>query len=340
MILTLTANPSIDRTVELTLPLARGAVQRAFGAAQEAGGKGVNVSRALTASAVPSLALLPGDDRDPVLAGLREAGVPYRNLAIGAPLRTNTAFTEPDGTTTKINEPGPPLNADQVEALLALVVKESEGAQWLVLAGSLPPGVPTDFYTTVIAEVRERYGAAAPLMAVDSSGVPLAEAAGGPNPPDLLKPNAEELAELTGIGDGSGLEEDFELAARACGVLISAGTGAVLATLGSRGALLVTPRGAWHAQHPPVVARSTVGAGDSALAGYLLAQVAGELPENCLRQAVAHGSAAASLPGSAVPSLIQTTPAAVSVTKLLTTFPVIHPSAVAPHATPLAQEEV
>ncbi|WP_081747473.1 1-phosphofructokinase [Arthrobacter sp. Br18] len=340
MILTLTANPSIDRTVELALPLARGAVQRASGAAQEAGGKGVNVSRALTVSAVPSLALLPGDDGDPVLAGLRDAGVPYRNLIIGMPLRINTALTEPDGTTTKINEPGPTLDPDQVEALLALVVSESEGAQWLVLAGSLPPGVPPDFYTTVVAAVRDRYGAAAPLIAVDSSGLPLAEAAGGQSPPDLLKPNAEELAELSGVGNGDALEKDPGLAARACGVLVSAGVGAVLATLGSRGALLVTSRGAWHASHPPVVARSTVGAGDSALAGYLLAHGAGELPENCLRQAVAHGSAAASLPGSAVPSLAQTTPAAVTVTKLSAVFPVTDRSATAPPATPFAQEEV
>lgn len=340
MILTLTANPSIDRTVELAGPLTRGAVQRATDASQEAGGKGVNVSRALTASSVPSLALLPGDDNDPVLAGIREAGVPHRNLLIGMPLRTNTALTEPDGTTTKINEPGPRLDAEQIEALLAMVVSESASAKWVVLAGSLPPGVPPDFYGTVIAAVRGKYGRTAPLIAVDSSGAPLAEAAGGQSPPDLLKPNAEELAELTGISDGHGLEEDPELAVQACGVLISAGAGAVLATLGSRGALLVTSRGAWHAVHPPVVARSTVGAGDSALAGYLLAHVAGKLPENCLRQAVAHGSAAASLPGSAVPSVSQTTPAAVTVTKLSTTFPVIDRSADAPHATPLAQEEV
>ncbi len=339
MILTLTANPSIDRTVELGEPLVRGAVQRAVRVVQEAGGKGINVTRALSMSGVRTLAILPGDDDDAVVAHLRTVPVPFRNLPIGAVLRTNTAVTEPDGTTTKINEPGPDLSSELLDELLAAVVAESDGADWLVLAGSLPPGVPSTFYTRVTAAVRETYGLSAPLVAIDSSGSPLIEAAAGVPAPDLLKPNAEELSELTGIGTGDELEQDHELAAKACAVLITAGVGAVLATLGSRGALLVTNRGAWHAVHPPVTARSTVGAGDSALAGYLLAHSAGELPENCLRQAVAHGSAAAALPGSTVPSLDQTTPAAVTVTPLEVTLPVIEASATGSVAGPPAQED-
>ncbi|MBG6225133.1 1-phosphofructokinase [Arthrobacter sp. CAN_A2] len=338
MIVTLTANPSIDRTVELSAPLARGAVQRATHVVQEAGGKGVNVSRALAMSGTRTLAVLPGDDDDAVLAGLRSIALPFRNLPIGAGLRTNTAITEPDGTTTKINEPGPELSPARLEELLAVVVAESDGADWLVLAGSLPPGVPPTFYTTVTAAVRKAYGPAAPLVAIDSSGEPLNEAAAGVPAPDLLKPNAEELSELTGIGTGDELEKDHDLAAKACAVLIAAGVGAVLATLGSRGALLVTDKGAWHAVHPPVTARSTVGAGDSALAGYLLAHTAGELPEDCLRQAVAHGSAAAALPGSTVPSLDQTTPSIVAVTPLKVTLPVIEPSAIGSVAGPQQEE--
>ncbi|WP_434995611.1 1-phosphofructokinase family hexose kinase [Arthrobacter sp. Ld5] len=338
MIVTLTANPSIDRTVELTAPLTRGAVQRAVHVVQEAGGKGVNVSRALAMSGVPTLAVLPGDDDDAVLAGLRGISLPFRNLPIGAALRINTAVTEPDGTTTKINEPGPELSPMRLEELLAAVVAESAGADWLVLAGSLPPGAPSTFYTTVTDAVRKAYGPSAPLVAIDSSGEPLAAAAAGIPAPDLLKPNAEELSELTGIGTGDDLEQDLELAAKACAVLVAAGVGAVLATLGSRGALLVTDAGAWHAVHPPVTARSTVGAGDSALAGYLLAHSAGEPPEDCLRQAVAHGSAAAALPGSTVPSLDQTTPAVVAVTPLEVTPPVTEASTIGSAAGPRQEE--
>ena len=337
MIVTFTANPSLDRTVALPGPLARGEVQRAVSVRQESGGKGVNVSRALVASGLESLAVLPGADSDPVLAGLRESAVPFVSLPIDEPLRTNVALTEPGGVTTKINEPGPLLAADQQEALIKLLLESSRGASWVVLAGSLPPGFPDNFYATVARRIREAGNGNSPLIAVDSSGTPLAAAltdAGTPDDgtgisgtttgsgkPDLLKPNAEELAELAaaaGFAPASGdeLEADPAAAAAAAAAVVRSGVGAVLATLGSKGAVLVTADGAWLATHPPVTAVSTVGAGDSSLAGYLLAASQGAAPADCLRQAVAHGAAAASLPGSTVPAVHQTTPDAVTITAL------------------------
>ncbi|GAB4097982.1 hexose kinase [Sinomonas halotolerans] len=323
MIVTLTANPSLDRTVELGAPLERGEVQRAVSVRQESGGKGVNVSRALKTSGLATLAVLPGDAEDPVLAGLRATQVPFAALPIGAPLRSNVALTEPDGVTTKVNEPGPELTAGQVQDLVALLVDRSRGASWVVLAGSLPPGVPADFYAAVAERLRA--GAAAdggpsPKIAVDSSGGPLAASLAGR--PDLLKPNADELAELAAavglpdVGSPAELEASPELAAKAARALVDAGVGAVLATLGSKGAVLVTPEGAWHATHAPIRAVSTVGAGDSSLAGYLLAETHGADSVGRLRQAVAHGAAAASLPGSTVPSEDQTDPSAVTVTAI------------------------
>ncbi|MEO5779754.1 1-phosphofructokinase family hexose kinase [Arthrobacter sp. PAMC25284] len=325
MIVTLTANPSLDRTVSLPGPLLRGEVQRASSVRQESGGKGVNVSRALVASGLKTVAILPGADSDPVLAGLREGGVPFAALPIGEPLRTNVALTEPDGTTTKINEPGPALSEDQQEALIGLLLDRSRGAGWVVLAGSLPPGVPADFYATVTRRLRSLHdGTHAPRIAVDSSGEPLAAVISGDawGKPDLLKPNAEELVELAAAAgfatnkSADELEADPEAAAAAAAALVRSGVGAVLATLGSKGAVLVTADGAWHATHPPVKAVSTVGAGDSSLAGYLLASSEDAGPADCLRQAVAHGAAAASLPGSTVPAVHQTTPDAVTITAL------------------------
>lgn len=316
MIVSLTANPSLDRTIELPAPLARGSVQRATANRQESGGKGVNVCRALSAGGANSLAILPGHDDDPVLTGLSSAAVPYRNMPIAARLRSNVTITEPDGTTTKINEPGPELEQHEANALIELVVEASDGASWLVLAGSLPPGLAPDFYATVAHAVRQQYGERAPLIAIDASEAALIAAIDGNAAPDLLKPNAEELSQLTGLGEGDSLEHNDELAVEAATQLLGRGVRSVLATLGSRGALLVTADGAWHAQHPPVTALSTVGAGDSALAGYLLAHTSGRSAPGCLRQAVAHGSAAASLPGSTVPALAQTTPDAVVVRAL------------------------
>ncbi|WP_457965204.1 1-phosphofructokinase family hexose kinase [Arthrobacter sp. D1-29] len=347
MIVTLTANPSLDRTVALPGPLERGEVQRAVSVSQESGGKGVNVSRALVASGLETLAVLPGADSDPVLAGLRDTKVPFASLSIGEPLRTNVALTEPGGVTTKINEPGPLLNEEQQEALIQLLLDRSRGASWVVLAGSLPPGFPADFYATVTRRLRTLADGGAdggaPRIAVDSSGGPLAAAIadtpqdgtsqngtsqngtsqqGASGKPDLLKPNAEELAELAAAAGfalastADELEADPAAAAAAAAAVVRSGVGAVLATLGSKGAVLVTADGAWLATHPPVAAVSTVGAGDSSLAGYLLAHGQGAAPADCLRQAVAHGAAAASLPGSTVPAVHQTTPEAVTITAL------------------------
>ncbi|QHK21323.1 hexose kinase [Pseudarthrobacter psychrotolerans] len=338
MIVTFTANPSLDRTVALPGPLERGEVQRAVSVSQESGGKGVNVSRALVASGLETIAVLPGAESDPVLAGLLHDGVPFAALPIDEPLRTNVALTEPGGVTTKINEPGPIMDADQQEALIGLLLERARGASWVVLAGSLPPGFPDDFYATVTRRLRTSADGGAPLIAVDSSGGPLVAAVSGISPdgtaqdgtsqagvsgkPDLLKPNAEELAELAaaaGFATASTadeLEADPEAAAAAAAAVVRSGVGAVLATLGSKGAVLVTADGAWLATHPPVAAVSTVGAGDSSLAGYLLAHGRGAAPADCLRQAVAHGAAAASLPGSTVPAVHQTTPDAVTITAL------------------------
>ncbi|MEC5191259.1 MULTISPECIES: 1-phosphofructokinase family hexose kinase [unclassified Arthrobacter] len=325
MIVTLTANPSLDRTVALPGALVRGEVQRAISVRQEAGGKGVNVSRALVASGLKTVAVLPGAEADPVLAGLRDSDVPFAALPIGEPLRSNVALTEPGGVTTKINEPGPVLSADQQEALIGLLLDRARGASWVVLAGSLPPGVPADFYATVTRRLRTMdHGTEAPLIAVDSSGEPLAAAISGDalGKPDLIKPNAEELVELAAAAgfathkSAEEIEADPEAAAVAASAVVRSGVGAVLATLGSKGAVLVTADGAWLATHPPVTAVSTVGAGDSSLAGYLLASSRGAAPADCLRQAVAHGAAAASLPGSTVPAVHQTTPDAVTITAL------------------------
>src|SRR5688500_5984696 len=329
MIVTLTANPSLDRTVALPGPLERGEVQRAVSMSQESGGKGVNVSRALVASGLETVAVLPGADSDPVIAGLRDAKVPFAALAIHEPLRTNVALTEPGGVTTKINEPGPILDEEAQEALIGLLLERAKGASWVVLAGSLPPGVPAGFYATVARRLRSAdAGAGIPQIAVDSSGAPLAAAVADDaqgalsGKPDLLKPNAEELAELAAaagfasVSTAEELEADPEAAAAAAAAVVRSGVGAVLATLGSKGAVLVTADGAWLATHPPVTAVSTVGAGDSSLAGYLLAAGQGAAPADCLRQAVAHGAAAASLPGSTVPAVHQTTPDAVTITAL------------------------
>ncbi|WIB26954.1 hexose kinase [Curtobacterium sp. MCSS17_015] len=315
-IVTVTPNPSLDRTIELSGELQRGAVQRATRSTAEPGGKGVNVSRVVVASGGDTTAVLPGDDADPVLLGLATRGIPTAALPIGAALRSNVTVTEPTGTTTKLNEPGPSL-AGRLDDLADLVASTAgatatgPAARWVVLAGSLPPGLPDDALAVLVRAVRARHGADV-RIAVDSSGVPFTALLQSGERIDLAKPNAEELAEVVG-GDPEAYEQDPALAAEAAGRLRSRGVDSVLLTLGSAGAVLVTPDGSWTAAAPRITARSTVGAGDSALAGYLLAEVAGVDPAARLAQAVATGAAAAALPGSDVPALDTTDPDAVTV---------------------------
>ncbi|HJD52095.1 MAG TPA: 1-phosphofructokinase family hexose kinase [Candidatus Rothia avistercoris] len=318
MIVTLTANPSMDRTVELNHEIKRGAVQRAVAAVSDPGGKGVNIARALNISGFETVAVLPGDNEDPVLASLKEAEVPFVNMPIGAPIRSNITIVEPDGTTTKINAPGEPLNDVAQQQLTRLMIKETIEASWLVLAGSLPAGVPSDYYAVVGRSIRESLGEKAPRIAVDTSGAALRDALVGlDGMPNLIKPNSEELAELVGkIEMADELEANPELTAATAKELVDRGVEMVLATLGGGGAVLVTAEGAWHAVHAPIKVRSTVGAGDCSLAGFLIAHEQGKTLPECLVQAVAHGSAAASLPGTQVPTLESTTPEAVTLREL------------------------
>ena len=297
MIVTLTANPSLDRTVTLPGPLSRGQVQRALTTTSDPGGKGVNVARVVTAAGARAVAVLPGSSDDPLLLALRDGQVAHRPVPVRGRVRLNLTFTEPDGTTTKVNEPGPALDADVREALADVLVREAAGARWVALSGSLPPGVPVDWY----AELTDRLRATGAKVALDTSGDPLLAALAEGVMPDLVKPNGQELAELTGQ-PGTDLERDLTAAVEAATGLLDRGIGAVLATLGAAGAVLVTRDGCWSAAPPRIRARSSVGAGDSALAGYLLADLAGGGPEDRLRSAVAHGAAAAALPGSTLPT--------------------------------------
>lgn len=310
MIVTLTANPSIDRTVALPGPLRPGAVHRALAVTSDPGGKGVNVSRVLAAAGAATVAVLPARPDDELPRLLTAAQIPVRTVAPGGPVRINLTVSEPDGTTTKINEPGAELPAASRGELAELLAGLAADAAWVVLSGSLPPGVPADWYAELIALLPGT------RVAVDTSDAPLAALATRLDraAPQLLKPNSEELAQLTGA-DPAALD-DPAAAAAAARELVGRGVGAVLATLGAAGAVLVDADGAWHATAPPIVPRSTVGAGDSALAGYLLADLAGAAAPDRLRYAVACGSAAAALPGTRLPAPGDLDPGAVSVTAL------------------------
>jgi 1-phosphofructokinase len=310
-IVTLTANPSLDRTLALPGPLERGSVARLAPSSTEPGGKGVNVARAMAAAGGDVVTVLPAADDDPIVAALHRLGLPLAAVAVETPVRTNYTLAEPDGTTTKLNEPGAPLDDATRARLTAVLHEHAAGARWVVLSGSLPPGTPVEWYAELVRSLRDT-GA---RIAVDTSEAPLLALLGaGPDAaPDLLKPNSEELAQLTGASEAE-LTADRDAALAAVATLHERGVREVLLTLGADGALLSTAEGVWTARPPAITVRSTVGAGDSSLAGYVLADLAGAPADQRLRNAVAYGAASASLPGSAVPTPAQVDGSAVRVT--------------------------
>ncbi len=292
MIVTLTPNPSIDRAIVIEA-LHRGEVHRATESRIDPGGKGVNVSRALAAQGADTLAVLPvGGPEGHLLEELLDgAGVARRSVPVAGTVRMNVSVLEPDGTTTKLNEPGPELSAAEVEALLAATADAAAGAAWLVGCGSLPPGAPDDLYARLVTQARSR-GA---RVAVDSSGVPMTHAVAAR--PHLVKPNYEELAELVGhdlptLGDVRAAALD----------LVGHGIEVVAVSLGGDGALLVTADEQVHAQATITHPLSTVGAGDCMLAGLLHGLSSGLSAADSLAGAVTWGAAAVTLPGSRVPS--------------------------------------
>ncbi|MEW1660330.1 MULTISPECIES: 1-phosphofructokinase [unclassified Streptomyces] len=301
MILTVTPNPSLDRTYEIPA-LDRGAVLRATTDRIDPGGKGVNVSRAVAAAGRRTLAVMPlGGPAGAALAGLLGAeGIEVAGVPVTGQTRSNISAVEPDGTLTKINATGPELTAAESEALLATVGERSEGADWVACCGSLPRGLPPQWYAELVARAH-RAGA---RIALDTSGPSLTAALR--ERPDVVKPNAEELAQAVGrplatLGD----------AVKAAEELCASGARAVLASLGADGQLLVDGDGAHFASAPVATVRSNVGAGDASLAGFL---VAGGTGVRALATAVAYGAAAVQLPGSLMPTPADLVPTAVIMT--------------------------
>ena len=289
MIVTLTLNPSVDRTVEVET-LARGEVMRAQGVRVDPGGKGINVSRALATHGRPTRAVVTvgGAEGEHLVALLRDTGIDIVPVRIHGAIRSNITVVEPDGTTTKFNEPGAELSEDELNAVFAAVKEAVQSAEWLVASGSLPPGTPAGVYADLVRSLAE----SGTCVAVDTSGPALeAVLAAGPT---LVKPNRDELAAATGKALVT-ITDVVDAASR----LRDLGAGAVLASLGADGAVLVDDDGAIHGRTPAVPPLSSVGAGDAMLAGFL---AGGGKGAEALIEGLAWGAAAVLQPGSGMPS--------------------------------------
>ena len=258
-------------------PLARGQLVRATAATAEAGGKGINVARALAAHGQATIAVAPLSSASlSGFAALLDGAVELEPVPIAGAVRVNVSLVEEDGTVTKVNEPGPTLQAGEVEALLDRVAALAQTADWVVGSGSLPLEAPADLYARLAARVPART-----RVAVDADGAALAMSV-GPRIA-LAKPNLVELEALVGralptLGD----------AVDAAAGLVARGVGGILVSLGPDGAMYIDRTGATHAEARITDVVNTVGAGDALLAGFL----AGGGTRTALRSAVAWSVAA------------------------------------------------
>jgi len=293
MIVTLTLNPSLDRTLELD-ELVPGGVLRTAEPTLEPGGKGVNVTRALAANGVASIAVLPvgGGEGNELRTLLEIAGVRAHFVPVGGRTRSNITIAERSGIVTKLNEPGCALTSDDLATLIRVLRTIVTAGDWVVMSGSVPPG----FSAEQITEIADALATLEVSLAIDTSGDALVASLAAR--PRLIKPNREELCEIVGTPVGS-IAEVISAATE----VRDRGIDVVLVSLGSDGAVLVTPDATIVGESRVEKPRSTVGAGDSFLAGFLSKFTRDESDlESALLEALAWGAAATSLPGSAVPS--------------------------------------
>ncbi|WBU38625.1 1-phosphofructokinase family hexose kinase [Homoserinibacter sp. YIM 151385] len=292
MIVTLTLNPSLDRTV-LVDELEPGAVLRTSEPVLEPGGKGVNVTRALTANGHESIAVVgvAGPEGAELTRLLKSASVPCRFVPVSGRTRSNLTICEADGAVTKLNEPGSPLGEADLRAVATAVRSAVREGDWLVVSGSTPPSIEGSDIRSLLRDAVQ----AGACLAIDSSGYALA--ASVEVSPRIVKPNRQELSELVGRELGSiaaVVEGAQEIRAR--------GVELVLVSLGAEGAVLVGPDVVLVGESRVPRPVSTVGAGDSFLAGFLSRFSADESDlAGALVEALAWGAAATGLPGSAVP---------------------------------------
>ena len=296
MIYTLTLNPALDYVMRLP-SLTEGATNRAVSTNLQFGGKGVNVSLVLSELGVENTALgfAAGFTGAALTAYLTDRGIRADFIPLPEGLtRINVKLKTPEGAhpETEINASGPAIPADCMDALYRKLDALTEG-DTLVLAGSIPSSLPKDTYRAIM----ERLAGRGIRFAVDAEGALLTETL--PFHPFLIKPNR---AELEGIM-GRELPTDTDLE-EAAAELQKRGAVNVLVSLGGDGALLLDANGEYHrAKALPVVPVNTVGAGDSAVAGFLAG--VGRGYGYALKLAMACGGATAASEGTATEDRIQ-----------------------------------
>jgi 1-phosphofructokinase family hexose kinase len=296
MFVCISPNPAIDKRLRLPR-LVPGGVNRATEVRPAPGGKATHVAMVLRALGADPLwiGFIGGASGQELLKGLREIGIRIKAVTLQQATRVNLEIIDNSAIVTEILEPGATPAEDEIASFLTACEEtfaQVKRQAIIIASGSLPPGVPQDFYATLLVRAR-RHGC---RFFLDTSGEPLRSAIAAC--PDFVKPNREEAEWLTG-----GVITDLPSAVAAIRRLLSAGAKSAAISLGERGLVWCPGEGQTVYFAPPVTlqVRSTVGSGDATVAAFAHAAAAGLSPEETLRLAAACGAAncLADSPGAA-----------------------------------------
>lgn len=296
MIVTLTINPTIDRVISVD----RLAFEdRAYinSSRESAGGRGINASCVIHSFGGQTLAVLicGGAAGKRLQEHLQCDGLPFQVVPVDKEIRTNLTITDKHGLTVNLNEVGPTLSKAEVARVEKAVKETLDRASWLMMCGSLPPGVPPSFYGGLIAAARKKK--VKTLLHADGEALRL----GIEERPTVATPNQQEADRLLGR---TLLTRTHYL--EAAERIRAMGPESVVLSLGSRGAVGAFREGMYEALPPRVDAVCPIGAGDALSAAYTWAMERKDNAVDALRWGVAAGTASARLPGVTFASLEQT----------------------------------
>lgn len=293
MIVTVTMNPAIDKTVDIDA-LERGGLNRIKHVELDAGGKGINVSKTIHEIGGKSIAtgFIAGNSGKIIRSVLNEWNIENDFIEVSGETRTNTKVFEKTGELTELNEPGPIVEEKDIKALLEKLESYANQETLFVLAGSVPQGVDKDIYRNIIELVHKK--GARVLLDADGELFTNALEAG----PDIIKPNRVELEQYAGM-DYIASEQEILLIAEK---LMKKGIGTVAVSMGKSGAMFLKEDYKVRCPGLKVKAHSTVGAGDAMVAALSYSWSEGLSPEDTVKMCMAVSAGAVTTIGTKPPS--------------------------------------
>lgn len=295
MIITVTLNPAIDKTVTIS-NFTAGEVNRIETLRSDVGGKGINVSKCLKELGCESTAAAfwGGEAGRSGEAQLQQSGVESLPVFIGGTTRTNMKIIDPEqGTNTDINEPGPQISPEELEQLIQKLDEKLNQGDILVLAGSIPAGIGSSIYQ----ELTNRYKEKGVKIFVDADGISFAKALEAV--PYLIKPNIDELSRLAGekLTDIRGI-------LKAVKPLLQSGIEKIVVSMGAQGAVFIQRGRIFIASSIDVPVLSTVGAGDSMVAALAYGEEKGLDEKKTYKLSMAMGAASVMCSGTQAPKAV------------------------------------